>query len=153
MSKVQSRFHPSLLTLLRQIKFSSLGFFFVSFIIPIIAYLNLEASGFQVGLLISIQVFGVMLCSPFAGHLANRRALRPQLAATGSFGRMLSYLIIYGAIILENYWLMLFGTFALGFSAGFFWAPLRAIVSDSTEYCFRSEAFGIFNQQIGLGTF
>jgi predicted MFS family arabinose efflux permease len=48
---------------------------------------------------------------------------------------------------------MVLGTLSLGFAAGFFWSPLRAIVSDATEYRYRSEAFGIHSQQIGIGAF
>ncbi|NIQ04294.1 MAG: MFS transporter [Candidatus Korarchaeota archaeon] len=35
----------------------------------------------------------------------------------------------------------------------FFWVPLQTILSDATEYKYRSEAFGVYSQQIGMGVF
>ncbi|MFW9990837.1 MAG: MFS transporter [Candidatus Odinarchaeota archaeon] len=148
-----ARFDKNLIQLLKLVRYNSLGFFFVSFIIPIVAFLEFKANGYEMGLLFSLQVLGATISAPVVGMIADKRDRRPKLIFTGSLGRMVAYLVIYFSIIVKSYWLMVFGTFSLGFAAGFFWSPLRAIVSDATEYRFRSEAFGIYNQQIGMGTF
>ncbi|MFX1536883.1 MAG: MFS transporter [Promethearchaeota archaeon] len=148
-----SKFDSNLRALVTQVRYNSLGFFFVSFIIPIIAYLNFGVDALQMGLLFSLQIVGATISGPLIGLLADRRKLRAKLIFIGSFGRMLAYFLLYLSIIFRGYWLMAISTFSLGFAAGFFWSPLRAIISDATEYQYRSEAFGILSQQTGMGTF
>lgn len=140
-----------LFELLRLVRLNSFGFFFVSFIVPIVAYQNLNANGFQMGLLFSLQIFGATLSSPIAGVLADKHTRRGNLMLGGSVGRLVSYMVIYAAIIDGNYWIMVGGTGLLGFSAGFFWNPLKAIIADGTHLEHRSEAYGIESQQSGFG--
>ncbi|MFX1250304.1 MAG: MFS transporter [Promethearchaeota archaeon] len=148
-----SKFDSNLRALVTKVRFNSLGFFFISFIIPIIAYLDFGVDALQMGMLFSLQIVGATISGPLIGLLADRRKLRAKLIFIGSVGRLLAYVLLYLSIIFQGYWLMAISTFSLGFAAGFFWSPLRAIISDATEYQYRSEAFGILSQQTGMGTF
>ena len=143
----------TLYKLIKQIRYNALGFYFLSFVIPIISYINLDISGIEFGFIFSLQLIGYAISSPFAGYLADRRKYRRFLIFGGSAGRFVSYILLYIAFIYLNYWLMVVGLFILGFGAGFFWTPFEATVSDATEYENRSEAFGIFRQQSGIGGF
>ena len=140
-----------LFTVIKQLRYTSWGFFFVSFIIPIISYRELNANGFEMGILFSLSVLGSSISSPIAGFLSDKRERRRKLIFGGSLGRFLAYLFIYFAVVINNFTLMFIGTFILGLGAGFFWIPLRSLISDATEYKYRSEAFGIFSQQMGIG--
>ena len=151
MERKQNKFDPNLVKLIKQIKFNSLGFFFVGFIVPIVGYW-FGADGVGVGLLLSVQVLGVMISSPLVGIIADKSELRAVLILIGSAGRTLTYSVIFLSILIRSYWLLLLGLFSLGFAAGFFWSPLRAIISDATNYSLRAEAFGILSQQSGFGT-
>ncbi|MHA1911302.1 MAG: MFS transporter [Candidatus Kariarchaeaceae archaeon] len=135
---------------MKQLRYTSLGFFFISFIIPIISYKELNANGFEMGILFSLSVLGSSISSPIAGFLSDKRERRRKLIFGGSIGRFLAYLFIYFAVVINNFVLMFIGTFILGFGAGFFWIPLRSLISDATEYKHRSEAFGVFSQQMGI---
>ncbi|MCG3219473.1 MAG: MFS transporter [Candidatus Heimdallarchaeota archaeon] len=140
-----------LMQVIKQLRYSSFGFFFISFITPIISYKELNADGFEMGVLFSLTILGSSISSPIAGFLSDKRERRRKLIFGGSIGRFLAYLFIYFAVVVNNFVLMFIGTFILGVGAGFFWVPLRSIISDATEYRYRSEAFGVFSQQMGIG--
>lgn len=140
-----------LLAFLRIRRFNSPGFFFVSFAIPIVAHETMHATGAEMGLLFSLQTAGNMLGAPFSGRLANRPELRGPLIMIGSFGRGVAYLVIYLAILLQLYWLMVLGTICLGIGAGFFWTPMEAVISDGIAYNNRAEAFGRASREDGIG--
>ncbi|NPD90006.1 MAG: MFS transporter [Asgard group archaeon] len=139
--------------LVKQLKFSSVGFYFLSFLIPIISFLNLKISGLELGFVFSLRTIGFAASSLLAGFLSNRRHLRSKLIFGASVGRFVSYVLIYLSFIYNLYWMMTLGMFILGVGAGFFWTPFETTVADATEYENRSEAFGIFSQQSGIGGF
>jgi len=150
---IRGKIDPRLLKLIRQIRYSAAGFYFLGFLIPIVSYLSLEIGGIELGFVVSLQTIGFTISSLFAGFLSNNRTLRAKLIFMASIGRFISYLLLYFSFLYTLYWMMALGTFILGFGAGFFWTPFGATVADATEYEYRSEAFGIFSQQSGIGGF
>ena len=149
----KSRMNRDLFNLVKQLKFSSVGFYFLSFLIPIVSFLNLEISGLQFGFIFSLRTIGFAVSSLLAGFLSNTRTLRSKLIFGASIGRFVSYVLIYFSFMFNLYWMMTLGMFILGVGAGFFWTPFETTVADATEYEHRSEAFGIFSQQTGIGGF
>jgi MFS family permease len=148
-----NRMNRDLYNLIKQLKFSSVGFYFVSFLIPIISYLDLEISGLELGFVFSLRTIGFAASSLLAGYLSNNRNIRSRLIFGASIGRFISYVLIYLSFIFSLYWMMTLGMFILGVGAGFFWTPFETTIADATEYEYRSEAFGIFSQQSGIGGF
>ncbi|MHA1860962.1 MAG: MFS transporter, partial [Candidatus Ranarchaeia archaeon] len=146
-------FDKDLIDFVKLIRYSSVGFFFVSFLIPLIAYQNLQITGLEVGVVLSLQVIGATISTPIAGFLADRITNRPKLILLGGLGRSISYIMLFNSLIFSNYWIMAASTFVVGVGAGFFWTPFEALISDATRYEKRSEIFGVFNQQIGIGEF
>lgn len=143
----------NLFRLIKQMRFSSVGFYFISFLIPIISFTNLEISGVQLGLVFSLRTIGYTISALLAGFLSNRRELRPKLIFGASVGRFISYFLLYFSFIFNLYWMMVLGMLILGLGVGFFWTPFQTTVADATKYEHRSEAFGIFSQQSGIGGF
>ncbi len=142
-----------LFKLIKQLRFSSVGFYFVGFLIPIISFLSLKISGLQLGFVFSLRTIGFTVSALFAGFLSNKRELRPKLIFGASVGRFVSYILTYFSFMFNLYWMMTLGMLILGFGAGFFWTPFETTVADATEYEHRSEAFGKFSQQSGIGGF
>lgn len=142
-----------LLRLIKQLRYSALGFYFIGFLIPIISYLELDIGGIELGVVISLRTAGFAASSLLAGYLSNKRSLRAWLILGASIGRFISYVILYISFLLVSYWMMMVGMLILGLGAGFFWTPFQSTIADATEYEYRSEAFGIFSQQSGIGGF
>ena len=133
-------------------RLNSPGFFFVTFLIPIVAYETMGAGGPEMGLLFSLQLAGNMIAAPISGYLSNQRSRRGWLIFLGSLGRALSYFMVYCAILLEMYWLMVAGVMCLGFGAGFFWTPMEAVIADAIPLQNRAEAYGFSLRQDGIGS-
>lgn len=121
---------------------NSLGFFFLGFLVPVIAKENMDASAFIIGLIISSLVFGHIISSSFVGFLTDRTKSKSRLVFLGSIGRGISYFMIYFAIIGNSLIGLWIGEFILGFGAGFFWIPFDTIVSEKSNKDHRSYAFG-----------
>ncbi|MHA1491098.1 MAG: MFS transporter [Promethearchaeota archaeon] len=121
---------------------NSLGFFFLGFLIPIIARLNMGATGLEIGLIVSIQVLGRMLSSFITGFLIDRFKSKIIFVLIGSFGRGASYFFIFGAIIMNSLIGLCIGTFILGFMAGIFWVPFDTLVAEKSNKNHRSHAYG-----------
>ena len=85
--------------LIKQLRFSSVGFYFVGFLIPIISFINLEIGGLQLGLVFSLRTIGFTISALFAGFLSNKRELRPKLIFGASVGRCISYILTYFSFI------------------------------------------------------
>ena len=147
------RMDSNLYKLVKQLRFSSVGFYFVSFLIPIISFLELEISGIELGFVFSLRTIGFIASSFIAGILSNKRTRRAMLIFIASVGRFFSYILIYFSFIFNLYWMMVLGMLTLGLGVGFFWTPFETTVADATHYEYRSEAFGIFSQQSGIGGF
>jgi len=147
----ESRFTPDFNDMLKIIILNSLGFFFIGFLIPIIARQNMNASGFQVSLLISLQVLGRTMSGIGAGYFTDRLKNRRILVLVGSFGRGISYFIIYLSIIINSILILTMGMFALGFMAGIFWIPLNTLVAEKSNKDNRSQAYGKKNSANAIG--
>ena len=81
----ENRFTPDFNDVLKIIILNSLGFFFLGFLIPIIARQDMNASGFQVSLLISLQVLGRTLSGIASGYFTDHLKNRSILILIGSF--------------------------------------------------------------------
>ena len=136
------RFTSDFNDMLKIVLLNSLGFFFIGFWIPIIANSSMGATGFQLSLVVSVNVLGRMLSGFIVGFITDKIKSRTFLVLIGSFGRAIAYFIIYGAII-TNYiiWLGI-GTFTLGFMAGVFWVPFNTFVAEKSSKNHRSQAYG-----------
>lgn len=131
--------------------FNSVGFYFLEFLIQYFTSQQLGASGLQIGLIYSILVVGHILSSTFVGWITDRIKSKTQLIVIGSFGRGLSYFIIYFSIIFSNIMWIGFGMFTLGFFAGFFWIPFDTLVAEKSDKNARSYAYGKRDSAIGIG--
>lgn len=130
---------------------NSLGFFFMGFIVPVIARFNMNASGLVIGVIISLLVIGMMVSSSFVGILIDKVKSKKKLILIGSIGRALSYFIIYAAIAMNSLIGLGIGYFALGFMAGFFWIPFDTLVAEKSNKDHRSHAFGKRDAANGKG--
>jgi MFS family permease len=129
----------------------SWGFFFLGFIIPYIAKIELNASGIQIGLMTSVQVFGYTMSSLFVGMITDRLP-KKILIAIGAFGRAFAYIVLYLAVIMRSLIFMTIGTFSIGFLVGFFWIPLDTMISEKSAKANRSYAFGLRTRAMGIGS-
>ncbi|MFX0076980.1 MAG: MFS transporter [Candidatus Hermodarchaeota archaeon] len=137
-----NRFTPDFNHMLKIVILNSLGFFYIGFLVPIIAYDQMIATPIQISLLVSFQVLGRMLSGTIAGVLTDRTTSRTKLVLMGSIGRGISYLIIFAAIILNSLLLLGMGTFILGFMAGIFWVPFNTLIAEKSNKNNRSQAYG-----------
>jgi MFS family permease len=131
---------------------NSLGFFFLEFLIIYVASQRLDISGVQLGLIFSVIVIGNLTSMFFAGILTDRIKSRTKLILFGSFGRGVSYFILYFALILNSLLGLGIGAFTLGFFAGFFWIPFDTLIAEKSSKDHRSYAFGKKSSATGKGT-
>jgi len=138
----EERFTNDFNQMLKIVILNSLGFFFIGFWIPVIARTNMGATGFQLSLIVVANVLGRMTSGFITGFLTDHIKSRKILVLIGSYGRALSYFIIYAAFI-TNYLILLgIGHFTLGFMAGVFWVPFNTLVAEKSNKNHRSEAYG-----------
>ncbi|TFG24448.1 MAG: MFS transporter [Promethearchaeota archaeon] len=147
----ENRFTPDFNDMLKIIILNSLGFFFIGFLIPILARQNMNASGFQVSLLISLQVLGRTLSGVTSGYFTDRLKNRSILILIGSFGRGISYFLIYFSIVINSILTLEIGMFSLGFMAGVFWIPLNTLIAEKSNKENRSQAYGKKNSANAIG--
>ncbi|MHA1703432.1 MAG: MFS transporter [Promethearchaeota archaeon] len=139
-------------SMIKCVFYNSFGLFYITFLVPYIANETLAATGFQIGLLVSIQIFGHMLSSLFVGFLTdNSKIAKAKLILIGSWGRGFSYFIIYVAVLTGSLILLGVGTFSLGFGVGFFWIPFDTLISQKSNKENRSYAFGKRDLEMGKG--
>ncbi len=146
-----NRFTPDFNHMLKIVILNSLGFFFIGFLVPIIARYNMSATAIQISLIVSFQVLGRTISGTITGFLTDRMKSRKKLVLIGSIGRGTSYFIIYTAIILNSIILLGIGTFALGFMAGVFWVPFNTLIAEKSNKDNRSEAYGKRNSSNAIG--
>ena len=146
-----NRFTPDFNHMLKIVILNSLGFFFIGFLVPIIARFNMFATAIQISLIVSIQVLGRTVSGTITGFLTDRLKSRKKLILIGSIGRGISYFIIYTAIILNSIILLGIGTFTLGFMAGIFWVPFNTLIAEKSNKDNRSEAYGKRNSSNAIG--
>ena len=138
----ENRFTSDYNQMLTIIILNSLGFFFLGFWISIIAQENMGASYFQIGLIFVANVIGRMISGFYIGFIADRIESRTSLVLIGSFGRAISYFIIYASFITNHILLLGIGYFILGHMAGIFWVPFNMFVAEKSSKDHRSQAYG-----------
>ncbi len=146
-----NRFTPDFNHMLKIVILNSLGFFFIGFLVPIIARFNMFATAIQISLIVSIQVLGRTVSGTITGFLTDRLKSRKKLVLIGSIGRGTSYFVIYTAIILNSIILLGIGTFTLGFMSGVFWVPFNTLIAEKSNKDNRSEAYGKKNSANAIG--
>lgn len=129
---------------------NSFGFFFLDFLIPYVAAIEINASGTEMGIIFSVRIMGYFIIAPIAGSLADRVS-KKSLILVGSIGRGIAYLLLYFSIIFSTLFGMVIGNFMLGFFAGFFWIPLDVLISQKSSKDHRSRAFGMRSSKMGQG--
>lgn len=67
-----SRYTPDFNTMIKIAILNSLGFFFLGFLIPIISRQNMNATGLEIGLIVSALVIDYTLSSSATTFLSNR---------------------------------------------------------------------------------
>jgi len=138
----ESRFTSDYNQMLTIIILNSLGFFFLGFWISIVARVDMGASNFQIGLVVVSNVIGRMISGFYIGFIADRIKSRTSLVLIGSFGRAISYFIIYASFITNHILLLGIGYFILGHMAGIFWVPFNMFVAEKSSKDHRSQAYG-----------
>ncbi|MHA1855176.1 MAG: MFS transporter, partial [Promethearchaeota archaeon] len=141
---------PDFNSMLQIIFWNSLGFFFFGFIMPYATLQILGASGMELGYVISGNTIGGLISAPIVGYLTDKYS-KKILVLIGSFGRAMSYIVMYLSIVFKSFWGFAFGIFFLGLSVGFFWTPLDALISQKSYKTYRATAFGKRGGKIGLG--
>ncbi|MFW9830025.1 MAG: MFS transporter [Candidatus Thorarchaeota archaeon] len=139
----ESRFTHDYNRMLTIIILNSLGFFFLGFWISIVAEFNMGASRTQIGIVFASNVIGRMISGFYIGFIADRIKSRTSLVLIGSFGRGISYFIIYASFISNQIFLLGIGYFILGHMAGIFWVPFNMFVADKSSKDHRSQAYGM----------
>ena len=135
----EERFTSDFNDMLKIVLLNSLGFFFIGFWTPIIANINMGATGLQLSLIVSVQVLGRMNSGFIVGFITDRIKSRTFLVLIGSFGRALAYFIIYTAIITNSIYMLGIGTFILGFMAGVFWVPFNTFIAEKSLTTFGTD--------------
>ena len=148
---VDKKFTPDFNSMINIGMFNSIGFFFLGFLIPIVAGNILGATGFQIGLIIAVQVIGYMISSFFTGIITDKVKSKTKLILLGSFGRGIAYFILYTALLFSSLIGIGIGTFSIGFFAGFFWIPFDTLIAEKSSKSHRSEAYGKRDAAMGIG--
>ncbi|MFX0027680.1 MAG: MFS transporter [Candidatus Hermodarchaeota archaeon] len=139
----ENRFTSDYNQMLTIIILNSLGFFFLGFWISVVAKESMGASFFQIGMVVVANVVGRMISGFYIGFIADRMESRTILVLIGSFGRAISYFIIYASFIINHILLLGIGYFILGHMAGIFWVPFNMFVAEKSSKAHRSQAYGM----------
>ncbi len=119
----------------------SLGFFMVSFLIPIVAYSSMGASATQVALVFSMLTLGTAIFSPMAGRVAKRGRRRETILG-GALVRAAAYLGMTVSIWLSDVNLLILNSLVWGMGAAFYRVGSDAEISERVLSENRAEAFG-----------
>ncbi len=136
----------------------SLGFFFISFIIPIVAYdpTILGASGFQVALIFALLTLGSAGFSPIAGRL-TKHGRRHGSIFFGASVRAVAYIGMAISIFVNSIDFLIINSLIWGMGAAFYTVGSDAEISERVIRDNRAEAFGRRSAANGkgqvLGTF
>ncbi|MHA1906397.1 MAG: MFS transporter [Candidatus Thorarchaeota archaeon] len=130
----------------------SLGFFFVSFLIPIVAYDPniLGASGFQVALIFALLTLGSAGFSPIAGRLTKDGRRRGSIFF-GATVRGLAYVGMATAIWFRSIDFLILNSIIWGMGAAFYNVGSDAEISERVTRENRAEAFGRRSAYNGRG--
>ena len=138
----EEKFTPDFNSMIYIAILNSLGFFFLGFLVPVISRQSMNATGLEIGLIVSAMVIGYTISSSFVGIITDRIKSKRFLIFLGSIGRGFSYVVFYISIIINSLIGMWVGMFILGFWAGFFWIPFDTLISEKSNKNNRSQAFG-----------
>ena len=141
---------PDFKPMLQIIFWNSLGFFFFTFLIPYASLEIMGGTGVELGFTVSSLTFGGLITAPIVGYLTDKIS-KKKLVLFGSIGRGISYIIMYFSIIFKSQYGFMFGIFFIGFSVGYFWTPLDALISQKSHKTYRATAFGARGGMIGKG--
>ena len=130
----------------------SLGFFFIAFLIPIVAYDPniLGASGFQVALIFALLTLGSAAFSPIAGRI-TKHGRRRESIFFGATIRGLSYVGMALSIWLRSIDFLILNSIIWGMGAAFYNVGSDAEISERVSRENRSEAFGRRSAYNGRG--
>ncbi len=131
--------------------FCSLGFFVVSFIIPIIAYGYMDASAIEVALIFSLLTLGSAIFSPVAGKIAKTGRRRSTIAV-GASVRALAYMGMAASVFLGNKYILILNSLVWGLGAAFYTVGSDAEISERVLQKNRAEAFGKRQAANGKGS-
>ncbi|MHA1560963.1 MAG: MFS transporter, partial [Promethearchaeota archaeon] len=105
-------------------------------------------TGVELGFTVSSLTFGGLITAPIVGYLTDKIS-KKKLVLFGSLGRGIAYIIMYFSINLRSQYGFMFGIFFIGFSVGYFWTPLDALISQKSHKTYRATAFGARGGMIG----
>ncbi|MGY5857963.1 MAG: MFS transporter [Candidatus Thorarchaeota archaeon] len=131
--------------------FCSLGFFVVSFLIPIVAYGSMGASATEVALIFSMLTLGVAIFSPVAGKFAKRGRRRSSISV-GATVRALAYIGMAISIMLDDKYILIANSLLWGIGAAFYRVGSDAEISERVLHENRAEAFGKRQAANGKGS-
>ncbi|RDE16285.1 MAG: hypothetical protein C4K47_01855 [Candidatus Thorarchaeota archaeon] len=140
-STLQTSDWSSLESVYRSAFFCSLGFFLVSFLLPIVAYGYMGASAVQVALIFSMLTLGYAIFSPVAGKIAARGRTRECICG-GASVRGLSYFGMAAAVALGSVDTLIVNSLLWGFGAAFYQVGSDSEISERVVRENRAEAFG-----------
>jgi MFS family permease len=141
---------PDFNAMARVVFWNSTGFFFFSFVIPYVLAQMLNATGTELGVIYTGNLFGALISSPLAGFMADKYN-KKKIVLVGGVGRGVSYIFLYIAILFNSLILVAISFVFLGFMVGFFWPPFDVLVSQKSHLSCRTYAFGIRNRMTGYG--
>jgi MFS family permease len=143
---------PDFRAMIKILFWNSQGFFFFSFITPIVAAFFLDATGTDIGIILSVRVFGGLISLPIAGYLTDKfHTWKKPMVLIGAIGRGTAYFLFYAAIQLRSLAGLEIAMFVQGFGVGIYWPPYDALISEKTSKYHRSFAFGQRGSMIGWG--
>ena len=131
--------------------FCSLGFFVVSFIIPIIAYEYMDATAIEVALIFSLLTLGSAIFAPVAGKIAKTGRRRSTIAV-GAIVRALAYTGMAISVFLSNKYILISNSLIWGMGAAFYTVGSDAEISERVLQENRAEAFGKRQAANGRGS-
>ncbi|MHA1135734.1 MAG: MFS transporter [Candidatus Thorarchaeota archaeon] len=131
--------------------FCSLGFFVVSFLIPIIAYGSMEATATEVALVFSLLTLGLAIFSPVAGKVAKRGRRRSSIFI-GALVRAIAYTGMAISVIMGDKYILIFNSLLWGLGAAFYRVGSDAEISERVLHENRAEAFGKRSAVNGRGS-
>ncbi|UCH03905.1 MAG: MFS transporter [Candidatus Thorarchaeota archaeon] len=119
----------------------SLGFFMVSFLIPIVAYSSMGATATQVALVFSMLTLGTALFSPVAGKIAKTGRRRESILG-GAVVRATAYTGMTVSIWLSDINLLILNSLVWGVGSALYRVGSDAEISERVYRDSRAEAFG-----------
>ena len=118
-----------------------LSLFFVGFLLPIIAYDYMGASGLQVALIFALLTLGSAMFSPIFGKFAKATRRRPTIFLGASI-RGLAYLGMAISIWINSIDMLILNSLLWGIGAAGYWVGMDAEISERVTRENRAEAFG-----------